>query len=231
MKPKFSLLLLVFGVFISLNANAWFFFFIPGSVTRAISDAITSSKGNICVKETAKEGDNLTSPNGNTARILSTSGTSSICKNPALPVRAEIEFTFKFNSKAGIDIPDDYENIVLTDLERYNGNLLKVRSKNSKNKGIIVTSTAKKQNFDISVWANNIEKTMLANPNLLNVKAVNPEQIKIKGMNAVRFQIQATLKGLFGDEITYLYTLIEGEDELVSINVYQPTALFNTLIE
>jgi hypothetical protein len=227
MKIKIIICLLLIGVVTSTNANAWFFFFIPGSATRSISDAVTGAKGNICVKESAKEGDILTSPNGNTAKILSTSGTSSICKNPATPIRADIEFTFKFNSKAGIDIPEDYENVPLTDLERYNGNLLKVKSKSLKNSGFIVTSTTKRPDFDIKSWANNIDKYQQSNPNLLNAKTIAPEEITIKGMRALRFQVQGTLKGVFGDDITYLYTLIEGDNELVNITFYQPTAKFN----
>jgi hypothetical protein len=227
MRAKALICLLFLGTFFSSNANAWFFFFIPGSATRSISDAVTGAKGNICVKESAKEGDILTSPNGNTAKILSTSGTSSICKNPATPIRADIEFTFQFNSKAGIDIPDDYENVPLTDLERYNGNLLKAKSKSNKNTGFTVISTTKRPNFDIQTWANNIDRIQQSNPNLLNAKTIASEEITIKGMRALRFQVQGTLKGVFGDDITYLYTLIEGDNELVNITFYQPTAKFN----
>ena len=78
--------------------------FIPGSVTQGISDAVTGAKGDICVGSTAKPGDVLTSPSGNTGRIKSTSGTSSMCRDARLPIRAEVEFTFSHKSNAGFDL-------------------------------------------------------------------------------------------------------------------------------
>ena len=96
MKKLYSIIFLCLSL-TALNANAWFIY-IPGSVTRAIGDAITGAKGDICVKDSYKVGDVITSPQtGNTAKILSLSGTSSICPNPANPIRADVEFTFNFS--------------------------------------------------------------------------------------------------------------------------------------
>jgi hypothetical protein len=47
---KLSLLIFIAGLTVSFNANAWFFFFIPGSATRAIGDAITGAKGIFALK-------------------------------------------------------------------------------------------------------------------------------------------------------------------------------------
>jgi hypothetical protein len=221
-----KVLLLAIGLAACADAHAWFVFFVPGSVTRAIGDAFTGSKGNICVKEGTKAGDVLNANNGNTAKVISVSGTSSICQNPVLPIRAELEFTYSFSSKAGIDLPDDYESRSLTELERFNGFVLKAESKTTKNQGVQVSSTAKKPNRDLQTMANNIETSNLRNPNFKQAHSQNPEQIIVNGMNAIRWEIVGTLKGLFGQDVTYLYTLLEGDDEVVLVNVYSPRDRF-----
>src|SRR5690349_21588412 len=90
------------------QANAWFFFFLPGSVTSKIGDAITGAEGENCVKAIAKVGDVLTSPSGNTATIKTLSGTSSRCRDPNLPIRALLTFNYSFSSKAGMDVPEGF---------------------------------------------------------------------------------------------------------------------------
>lgn len=223
---QLNALVLVTGLALSTHANAWFFFFIPGSLTRAVGDAVTGAKGNICVKEGSKEGDVITSPTGNTAKILSVSGTSSSCPKPELPIRAELEFTFKFSSKAGIELSDDYEAKPVTDLERFNGTLLKASAKGMVNQGVIVSAIGKTANRDLKTIASGVETRSLTNSAFKEVKSQNPEQITIKGLPAVRWEIVGTLKGLFGADVTYLYTLIEGGDEFVLVNAYAPTSYF-----
>ena len=223
-----KILLFVISLTISTQTYAWFFFFIPGSVTRSIGDAITGAKGNICVKEGSKEGDVINSPTGNTAKVLSVSGTSSTCQNPALPIRAELEFTYKFVSKAGIELSDDYEAKPITDLERFNGYLLKAAAKGMANQGVMVTAIGKSANRDLKSLASSVENSSLKNVNFKEVKSQNPEQITIKGLPAVRWEIAATLKGLFGADVTYLYTIIEGSDEFVMINAYAPSSFFQS---
>jgi hypothetical protein len=215
---------LITGLAVTSSAHAWFFIFIPGSATRAISDSFTGAKGNICVKDGTRAGDVLTSGGGNTAKVLSVSGTSSICKNPATPIRAELEFTYNFASKSGIELSDDYEAKPITDLERFNGFVLKAISKNTKNQGVQVSSVAKKPNDDLQTRANSISENSLKNINFKEVRADNSEQIVINGTKAVRWEIIATLRGLFGQDVTYMYTLLEGDHELVLLNAYTPTS-------
>ena len=89
---KISTMVLAFFLgAVSVRANA-FFFFVPGQVVGAIGDAITGAKGDMCVKEGANVGDVLKSTAGNTGVIKSLSGASGRCRNPATPIRAEIEF-------------------------------------------------------------------------------------------------------------------------------------------
>lgn len=217
-----AIVLSVLGITLSSSAYAGFLFFIPGSATRALSDAVTGAKGNICVKDGTQVGQIITSPNGNTATVLSISGTSSICQNPALPIRAELQFTYNFSSKAGIDLPDDFQPRTLTDVDRFNGFLLKATSKNIRNHGIQISATVKHPNSDIETMANNIERTVSANPNLKEVVSARTEKITINNMPAVRFELSGTLSGIFGQRVTYQYTIIEGHTELVIVDVYAP---------
>jgi hypothetical protein len=210
---------------ISFNANAWFFFFLPGSATRAIGDAITGAKGDICVKDTYKEGDVIPSTvTTNTAKIVSLSGTSSICQNPATPIRAEVEFTYNHSSKAGIEVPDDYDAQPIKDLERFNGRLLMAKSKSVSDKFIMISSMAKKPNLDMDTMANNFEKAQI---NLLKEGASkNSERLKINGLNALRFEVTGITKGVFGKDMTYLITLIDAGNEVLYINEWCPTSIF-----
>jgi hypothetical protein len=217
---------ILFAAFISLlstSAHAWFFFFIPGSLSRSASDAMTGAKGNLCVGEKIEVGHTFTSSSGNTAKVLSLSGTSSICQNPAQPIRAEIEFNYTFSSKAGIELSDDFKPGNITDLERFNGFLLKATSSSIREHGIQISATTKKPTLSLQTMANNIERSMLANQKFSGATSQNAEEIKINGMPAVRFEISATIKGMFGSKVTYLYTILEGDDEYVVVNVYSLT--------
>jgi hypothetical protein len=204
------------------SAHAWFFFFIPGSVVQSTGDAISGAKGKMCVKEGIDVGHVFTSTNGNTAKVISLSGTSSICQNPAIPIRAEVEFTYSFASKAGIELTEDFTASSLTDLERFNGFLLKATSSSVKEHGVQISATTKQPTNSIQSVANAIEQRMIANPKLLDTKSQNIETLTINGMPAVRFEISTTLKGVFGTDVTYFYTILEGDGEIVVINVYAP---------
>lgn len=219
---KIQYILFVGVLFFYTNANAWFFFFIPSSVTRGVADAISGAKGNICVKEVTKVGDVLPSVAGNTMKILSLSGTSAVCANPALPIRADVEFTFTFKSTAGVNLSDDYEAKPLTDLQRYNGSLLLAASKSTRTKGIVINAREKKPNTDPQSLASNVEKAQISN--LAEAVSKNPEQLKLNGSNAWRFEVHGKTKGVFGTEVVYIVTVLEGDNEILVVNAYTPAA-------
>jgi riboflavin synthase alpha subunit len=87
MKKFVALTIFCAVFFASSSANAWFFFFLPGSVTSKIGDALTGSEGENCVGANAKVGDSI-NVNGTFMTVKSLSGTSSRCTNPAWPIRA-----------------------------------------------------------------------------------------------------------------------------------------------
>jgi hypothetical protein len=221
---KIYLISFIFLTLFSLNVNAWFIF-IPGSVTRAIGDAITGAKGDICVKDSYKVGDVITSPQtGNTAKILSLSGTSSICPNPATPIRADVEFNFNFSSKVIFELSDEYEIQPMKNLERFNGRLLFARSKSVAGKEILIFSNLKTETSDIQQMANNMERNQIAI--LKEGVSKNSERLNINGFDALRFEVIGTKKGVFGQDVTFLITLINVGSEIIVINQYAPTNIY-----
>jgi hypothetical protein len=126
MKQILSIIILLLTL-ASTNANAWFFFFLPGNATGAIADAITGDKGENCVGPNTKVGDTVRLPDGSYGTIKSLSGTSSRCTSK-LPVRALIEGTNSSSSgtpqptalapstnKASIGPPTPVTQILLPD--------------------------------------------------------------------------------------------------------------------
>lgn len=68
------------------------FIFIPGSVVRGVSDAITGAEGSHCVGAQAKVGDVIRLPGGGQGRVKSLSGTSMSCTQPEYQIRALLIF-------------------------------------------------------------------------------------------------------------------------------------------
>ena len=80
--------------------GCWFIF-IPGSVTGAISDAITGAEGSHCVGANVKVGDTIRLPGGGRAQVKSLSGTSMRCTVPEYPIRAMLDFSDDYSSHSG----------------------------------------------------------------------------------------------------------------------------------
>jgi len=217
---KIHILMLSVMLIACSDANAWFFFFIPASVTRGVADAVTGAKGNICVKDNAKVGDVIPSVAGNTMKVTSLSGTSSMCAAPGLPIRADVEYTFSFKSNAGINMSDDYEAKPLNDFQRYSGYLLQATSKSTRNKGVVINAREKKANASPEEISNAVEKGVIAA--LVDASSRNAEQFKIGETNAWRFEVQGKTKGVFGTSIVYIVTILEGDNEILVINAYAP---------
>jgi hypothetical protein len=216
-----SLFLAFILVCVPTSANAFFFFFyIPGSVTGKISDAITGSKGDHCVTATAKVGDVIKRPNGNSATIESLSGTSSRCRDPKLPIRASLVFNYSFSSKAGMDVPDGFEQKPLTDIQRFNGFLL--HAVNSRDKtGFFVSSNKRDASTDSAGIAQAIATRMMGT--LEEANTANEEELTVNGLRALRFEVLGKSKALFHPRFTYVVTLLEAPQELLVINAWTPT--------
>jgi hypothetical protein len=115
----------------------------------------------------------------------------------------------------------------LTDTDKFNGYILKAKSKSLKNKGLAISATPRKPTTDIRQLGNSIEARQIGV--LKDAVSKNAEQIKIKGMDAIRFEVVGTLKGLFGQGETYLNTVLEGKDEVMIVIAYAPTDSYQDL--
>ena len=209
---------------VSIDANAWFFFFIPGSAVRKVGDALTGSEGENCVASTTKVGDTLTSFAGNTATIVSLSGTSSICRDEKLPIRAKLDFHYTFSSKAGIELPDTFTNKELTATQRFNGTILRAIDDNRR-LGVTVTARPRKANTSGGEYAKNIGDIMMKT--IEDGKLSSPEELTINGLHAYRFQAEGKNKGMFGRSFTYVVTVLESNEEYVVVNTNCLTSDFD----
>jgi len=220
-KRAISLLIVLLAA-LSTDANAWFFFFIPGSVTGKIADAITGSEGENCVSPDKKVGDTFRSPNGNVATIKSLSGTSSRCTKPELPIRALVEYSMStsFTSSAGINVPDGFEPQSLNTLQKFNGGLLFAKN-NTTDSGIYVATTKRDVVSDMMVFATNMrvsQAKQLDDPQQSEI-----ERLTVNGVAAWRFETHGKTKNFFGTRYTYLTTLLEGDKEIIFINAWTRT--------
>jgi len=68
-----------------------------------------------------------------------------------------LEFTFNFSPKAGVELPDSYEATDLSDLDRYNGVILRAKSTVRNNQGLSFTSYKKRPTLELKQMANNME--------------------------------------------------------------------------
>ena len=182
----------------------------------------TGSNNSICVAESSKVGDLLKSPSGNTATIKALIGPSSSCKSEALPVQAEVEFTSIYSSQATVNLSNEYELLPISKVQRFNSTALLAKSKTVKDKNIFITVRVKHSNNDLTVFANNIEKIYKAK--LKDAITQNSEKINIQGLSALRFEVSGLSKDAFPIQTTYLITVIEGVDSLITINTYMPSA-------
>lgn len=209
----------------SSNANAWFFFFLPGSVTSKIADTVTGSEGDNCVGSTAKVGDIIGLPNGGTATIKSLSGTSSRCTQPERPIRALLDFsTPSFTSKAGINLPDEWKPTPLTDQQKFGGGLLMAKNSTVNDSGLYLGATKRKGAPDMMAVATN-SRSALANT-VAESQQSEIEQITVNGMRAWRYEVTGKTRGLFGSKYTYLTTIMEGDQEIVTVRAWTPADTF-----
>lgn len=80
----------LFVLFACACLQGCLFFYIPGSVTSSVGDALTGAEGAHCVPDRAKVGDTINFGAGRSGTVKSLSGTSSRCQNPEMPIRALI---------------------------------------------------------------------------------------------------------------------------------------------
>jgi len=223
---KIIALLICLSAFASTNANAWFFFFLPGSVTGAISDAVTGSEGSNCVGPNAKVGDNIRLPTG-VMTIKSLSGTSSRCTQPEFPIRALLEPSTVstqsgasvFSSKAGIDLPDGWEPMQLNDSVKAKGYFFQARNRTI-DAGLLMSASKRAGVTDMLEFAKTRKMNQMAA--LKEAQGSEIEQILINGMQAWRFEV-AGKSPTSGKDFTWQLTFIDAGSEIVDIRTFMFT--------
>jgi hypothetical protein len=202
----------VLCMFASSNANAWFFFFLPLPGSK-------SEPGDTCVAENRKVGDTIRSVNGNIATITVISGTSSRCKKPELPILATVDYSTSttFSSKAGINLPDSYKAQALQQVQSFNGMLLYAKN-NDVDSGVIIESVKRSVISDIPTYAKNLKTAKTKT--LDDTEQSEIAELNINGMNAWQFETRGKLKNLFGTRYTYLTTVLEGDNEVIKMDVF-----------
>lgn len=207
----------------SSNANAWFFFFLPGSVTGKIVDAFTGAEGENCVGESAKVGDNINA-NGQLMTIKSLSGTSTRCTNTAMPIRAMLEpsstVVTQSTTQAKIDLPDGWESIPLNSAQKVDGAVLLALDKTI-DSGLLL-NTAKRQGItDMRAYADSRKAGQASR--LQDAQQSETTKLMINGLPAWRFEVTGQYKNT---SLTYSITIIEGDQEIVSVSVWSSAAGF-----
>jgi hypothetical protein len=88
----------------------------------------------------------------------------------------------------------------------------------------MISSTSKKANLDLDTQANNFERAQINA--LKDGSSKNSERLKINGLNALRFEVTGSTKGVFGKEMVYFVTLIDAGSEVIFINAWSPASVF-----
>jgi len=209
----------------SNSAQAWFFFFLPGSATGAISDAITGSKGNNCVGSTVKVGDTIRLTDGSTGIVKSLSGTSSRCTNSEFPIRALLVpstepnagVTPAFHSNAGIELSEDWEVQTVTD--QMKSNHIFFTAFNRKNDvGLQLAAVKPVGNIDMM---NYVERTRTRQANgLVDGRPTEIEQTRVLGMPAWRFEVTGGAPRNPKIRLTFMDTMIDSGTEVLLVTTY-----------
>lgn len=192
---------------------------------------MTPRKDQICVAETLNVGQSFRNANGDLLTVKKLSGKSPMCKKPAIPILAEVEFSASatWQSTLTIELPEGYTQLDLTEKERFDGARLHAVNK-AKDVGVYVQSWDRRkrvQLFDLYVdndkrdWATRGVKT----------KQTDTEKLKIHGAPAQRWETEIPGSGFLAPSFTHLTTDLLGQSEVVYINVTTQTKRFPALRE
>ncbi len=210
------------------NANAVFFFFLPGSVTGKITDAITGAEGENCVSSGAKVGDTIRMPTGEVRNIKSLSGTSIRCTKPEFPVRALLEVTpfapsrQQHSTKVGIDLPSGWVSSPLSDAAKNGGGQLMAINRTT-DTGLFLSAVPRKGITDMMTFV--MTKRAGQANSLTEPEQSEVVETRASGVRAWRFRVTGKIKS--GTKITYLQTILETDEEIVGLNAWTTAAAFD----
>ena len=197
---------------------------VAGNATATTEEPAAQIQSGNCVRSGTKAGDVITSTAGNVAKVRSITGASPLCTDPILPLQADIVFLNPLSQVFKVQIPTDYVPIQLNELQLFNGTLLVAESKTTDNQGVVIDAIVRPATLSLASLANNLEKIQISQ--MQDARSQNPEQLRINGMNAIRFEVAGKLKGLYEQPETYQITLIEADKQFIRVSAYAPTNLY-----
>jgi hypothetical protein len=208
--------LLVAFLLLSAEAKAW-----QLNASLVLNNPNTES----CIVSTYKVGDKLRSPIGSSSYsiIRSLSGTSSRCQTQTHPILANVETVIGVSPNFQMEVPDDYKAYPITDVDKFNGTVLNAGSGNDGYKWLYVFIRQR----ETSITPEAIIQATLdgATPLFKEAPVIkNQEELIINGMRAWRFEMIGATKKIFAPSLTYLCTMLEGDNEYVFIQAYTKTS-------
>jgi hypothetical protein len=200
-------------------------------IMRPGSPGMTPRKDQICVAESLNVGQSFKNANGDLLTVKALSGKSPMCKKPAIPILAQVEFSASatWQSTLSIELPEGYTQLDLTEKERIDGTRLHAVNK-SKDVSVYVQSWDRRrtvQLFDLYV---DDEKRNWATRGL-KTKQTDTEKLVIHGAKAQRWETEIPGSGFLAPSFTHLTTDLLGQSEVVYIDVMTQTRRFPALRE
>ena len=234
-------LLLIWVALFASSAMAWFFF-IPGSLTGAIADAITGEEGFHCVARSVQVGDRIKTGTG-PGIVKSLSGESSRCStNLNKPIRAllipaedlptptakTVEskdpiVKEKASSNAQLELSDEWQQRPL--VAGQDPKVVVLYAVNKTTNTALTFGTIKRSELgQVSVFAQTRQATLASN--LTDPKLSSIESLRVGQLPAWRYTVTGNSKR--GNQIswTYMVTIYEGRDEVIIVNTWTTSVNF-----
>ena len=240
-KKVFQYLLLLWTTLFASSAMAWFFF-IPGSLTSAIADAITGEEGFHCVARSVQVGDRIKTATG-PGIVKSLSGESSRCStNLNRPIRAllipaedlptptaktveskDAIVKEKASSNAQLELSDEWQQRPL--VAGQDPKVIVLYAVNKTTNTALTLGTIKRSELgQVSVFAQTRQATLASN--LTDPKLSPIESLRVGQLPAWRYTVTGNSKR--GNQIswTYMVTIYEGKDEVIIVNTWTTSVNF-----
>jgi hypothetical protein len=223
------------------SAMAWIFY-LPGSLTGAIADAITGDEGHHCVARSAKVGDRIKTSTG-LGIVKSLSGESSRCStNLNNPIRAlltpaddqpaqttniseskETNVKAKASSNAQVELSDDWQQRPLN--AGQDPKVIVLFAVNKTTNTALTLATFKRSELgQVGVFAQTRQATLASN--LTDAKLSPIESLKVGQLPAWRYTVTGSSKRGNQTSWTYMVTVYEGRDEVIIVNTWTTTSNF-----
>jgi len=233
--------LLLWATIFASSAMAWFFF-IPASLSNAISDAITGEEGYHCVSRAAKVGDRIRTPTG-PGIVKSLSGESSRCStNLNNPIRAllipadevpaptakasetkESAAVEKASSNAKLELSDDWQQRPLQPGQDPKVVVLFAVNKTT-NTALTLGTIKRSELGQVATFAQTRQATLASN--LTDAKLGPIESLTVGQLPAWRYTVTGNSKRGNQTSWTYMVTIYEGRDEVVIVNTWTTSINF-----